>query len=138
MAPEQLVQTVNLARQLGQARTDASTLFATIGQSLLPTPDVVLDSLGWTDEPPTANGGVKVNLDAGLSPFDGNYRAAMRRIEEFMQTLQAMPGVHDVTLRSSPVNADSSSTLSGMTLNADASAPAARFSLSLLFREARP
>ena len=138
MAPEQLVQTVNLARQLGQAQTDASALFAMVGQSLLATPDVALDSLGWTDEPPTANGGIQVNLDAGLSPFDGNYRAAMRRIEEFMQTLQAMPGVHDVTLRSSPVNADSSSTLSGKTLNADASAPAARFSLSLLFREARP
>ena len=104
----------------------------------LATPDVALDSLGWADEPLAANGGIQVNLDAGLSPFDGNYRAAMRRIEEFMQTLQAMPGVHDVTLRSSPVNADSSSTLSGKTLNADASAPAARFSLSLLFREARP
>jgi len=56
-----------------------------------------------------------------------------------MHTLQAMPGVQAVTLRSSPVNADSSSTLSGKTLNAEASdAPAARFGLSLRFREVRP
>ena len=35
MAPEQLVQTVDLARQLDSARTDVAALLATIGQSLL-------------------------------------------------------------------------------------------------------
>jgi hypothetical protein len=47
--------------------------------------------------------------------------------------------MHDVNLRSSPVNADSSSTLAGKTFgDGDANAPAARFGLSLLYREARP
>lgn len=139
MAPEQLVQTVALARRLDQAQPDASALLATIGQPLLAAPDIALDSVGWTDESPLPTGEVRVTLDAGLTPFDGNYRAAMQRIEGFMRTLQAMPGVQAVSLRSSPVNADSSSTLSGKTLNADtAAAPAARFSLSLLYREARP
>ena len=138
MAPEQIVQTVRLARQLDSAQTDVAALLATIGQSLLTTPDITLDNLNWTDESPVPTGEVRVSLDAGLTPFDGNYRAAMQRIEGFMHTLQAMPGVQDVSLRSSPVNADSSSTLSGKTLNADvADAPAARFSLSLLYREAR-
>lgn len=139
MAPEQLVQTVNLARRLDDAQADVPSLLAAIGQSLLATPDITLDSLGWAEASPLGNGEVRVSLDAGLTPFDGNYRAAMQRIEGFMHTLQAMPGVHNVSLRSSPVNADSSSTLSGKTLNADVtSAPAAHFSLSLFYGEGRP
>ncbi len=139
MAPEQIVQTVALARRLDHAQTDAGALLATIGQPLLAAPDITLDSLNWSDESPVPSGEVQVGIDAGLTPFDGNYRAAMQRIEGFMRSLQAMPGVQAVSLRSSPVNADSSSTLSGKTLNADtAGAPAARFSLSLLYREARP
>ena len=138
-APEQLVQTVSLARRLDSGRTDVSALLAAIGQSLLDAPDIALDSLGWADESPVPSGDVRVTLDAGLVPFDGNYRVAMRRIEDFMRSLQALPGVQDVRLRNSPVNADSSSTLSGKTVDADAaSAPAARFSLSLLFRGVRP
>jgi len=139
MAPEQIVQTVSLARRFDRAQTDVATLLATIGQSLLAAPDITLDSLGWTDESPVPTGEVRISLDAEVAPFDGNYRAAMQRIEGFMHTLQAMPGVQDVSLRSSPVNADSSSTLSGKTPGADAAGvPAARFSLSLLYREARP
>lgn len=139
MAPEQLVQTVNLAHRLDQAQTNTAALLESLGQGLLATPDIVLDSLSWTAEPLAPRGEVQVKLDAGLTPFDGNYRAAMQRIEGFMHTLQAMPGVHEVSLHSSPVNVDSSSTLSGKTLNTDAtSAPAARFSLSLIFREAQP
>jgi len=139
MAPEQLVQTVSLARQIDNAQTDVAALLAAIGQCLLAAPDITLDRVGWTDESRLPGGEVRVNLDAELMPFDGNYRAAMQRIEAFMHTLQAMPAIRGVSLRSSPVNADSSSTLSGKTLGADAaSAPAARFSISLLYREARP
>jgi len=139
MPPEQIVQTVKLARRLDQTQTDTAALLATVGQSLLAMPGIALDSLSWTDETLAADGEIQVSLDAGLSPFDGNYRVAMQHIEDFMHTLQAMPGVQAVTLRSSPVNADSSSTLSGKTLNAEASdAPAARFGLSLRFREVRP
>jgi hypothetical protein len=75
---------------------------------------------------------VTLTLDAALTPFDGNYRAAMQRIHNLMQTLQATPAIHSVSLRSSPVDADSSSTLSGQTLDAAlAHNSAARFSLSL-------
>ncbi len=49
------------------------------------------------------------------------------------------PSLHQVALRSSPVNADSSGTLSGKTFDADApDTPVARFGLSLRYREARP
>jgi hypothetical protein len=138
MAPEQIVQTVNLARQLDHAPTDVAALLATVGQSLLSAPDITLDSLNWTDESPVPSGEVQISIDAGLASFDGNYRAAMQRIEGFMNTLQGMPGVQHVNLRSSPVNTDSSNMLSGKMLDAGtAGAPAARFSLSLLFRGAK-
>jgi hypothetical protein len=137
-APEQLAQTVALARRLDHGQPDVATLLAVIGQPLLSTPDIALESLGWTDESLTPGGGVRIELGAGLTPFDGNYRAAMQRIEAFMRTLQAMPGVREVSLRSSPVNADSRSTLSGKTLDPDAAdAPVAHFSLGLLYREDR-
>jgi hypothetical protein len=137
-APEQLAQTVRLARQLDSRQPDVTVLQATIGQALQATPDITLDGLHWTDDTLTPAGDVQVNLDAAITPFDGNYRAAMQRIEHFMRTLQASPAVRDVTLRASPVNAESTRTLSGKTLDANAAdAPAARFSLSLHYREAR-
>ena len=86
----------------------------------------------------TPAGEASIQLEAALTPFDGNYRAAMQHIEAFMRNLQATPTVHNVSLSSSPVNADSASTLSGKTFEADSGkAPAARFGISLLYREAR-
>ncbi len=138
-APEQLAQTVALARQLEGGQPAPGPLLATIGQALLGTPDIVLDGLSWSDDPLTPAGEARITLDAALTPFDGNYRAAMQRIDQFMQTLRSTPAVVDVTLRSSPVNADSASTLSGKTLGADAaSTPVARFSLGVHYREGRP
>lgn len=136
--PEQLVEAVTLARRLDGARTDVAALLATVGRSLLAAPDITLVNLAWTDESPVPAGEVRVSLDAALDRFDGNYRVAMQRIEEFMHVLQAAPGVQAVRLQSSPVSTDAGSTLSGKTLDTDtAEAPAARFSVSLLFRGGR-
>ena len=135
-APEQLAQTVTLARQLDARQPDIHALLASIGQALQTAPEIVLENLSWTDNTLTPVGTVQLALDAALTPFDGNYRAAMQRIERFMHTLQVVPAVEEVSLRSSPVNADSNSTLSGKTFDANPdAAPAARFSLSLTYRE---
>ena len=102
-------------------------------------PDITLNTLEWVDDTLMPAGQVNVNIDASLATFDGNYRAAMQRIERFMSRLQAVPTVFEVRLRSSPVNADSGSTLSGKTFGPDtAEAPILRFGLSLTYREARP
>jgi len=139
LPPDQLVQTIMLARQLDTGQPDAGVLLASISEALDDVPDIRLDTLGWTDDVPTPAGDVRVDLDASLVPFDGNYRAALQRIEYFIRTLQAIPSLHDVVLRSGPVNADSSSTLSGKTFDAEApDTPVARFSLSLRYREAKP
>jgi hypothetical protein len=138
-APEQLAQTVSLAQHLDAGQPDPDALFATIGQALEMAPDIALENLEWADETLTPTGDVLIRLDAALTPFDGNYRAAMQRIERFMRALQATPHVHEVSLQSSPVNADSTSSLSGKTFGADPlKAPVARFGLSLRYREVAP
>lgn len=138
-APEQLAQTVTLARRLDAPQPNALGLLAALGQAMDAAPDITLNTLEWVDDTLMPAGEVRVNLDASLAPFDGNYRAAMQRIERFMSHLQAVPTVFEVSLRNSPVNADSSSTLSGKTFGPDtAEAPVVRFGLSLTYREARP
>ena len=138
-APEQLAQTVALARQLDAPQPDSRGLLAALGQAMDAAPDITLNTLEWADDTLMPEGGVKVNIDASLPPFDGNYRAAMQRIDHFMSRLQAVPTVFEVRLRSSPVNVDSSSTLSGKTFGSGtAEAPVVRFGLSLTYREARP
>jgi len=135
-APEQLAQTVSLAQHLDSRLADPDTLLASISQALEMTPDIALENLEWTDESLMPSGDVLIKLDATLTSFDGNYRAAMQHIERFMRALQAAPHVKDVSLQSSPVNADSSSTLAGKTFGADMRKDsAARFSLSLRYRE---
>lgn len=134
-APEQLAQTVSLAQDLGRGRLDVNALFATVGQALDPMPDIALESVAWSHDT-APNGEARVTLDAALVPFDGNYRAAMQRIEQFMSRLRNAPGVHAVALHSSPVDADSTSTLSGKTLDPGTAEALARFSVSLLYREA--
>jgi len=127
---------VSLAQHLDARQPTPDILLAAIGQALEMAPDITLDTLAWTDETLTPTGNVVIRLDATLTPFDGNYRAAMQRIERFMHALQAVPNVLDVSLQSSPVNADSASTLSGKTFGADTlKETAARFSLSMHYRE---
>ncbi|MDP1928545.1 MAG: monoheme cytochrome SoxX [Thiobacillus sp.] len=136
--PEQLAQTVALAHQLNMPEPDAYALMAAISQAVQTAPLIRLDNLSWTHAPDPA-GSAAITLDAALTPFDGNYRAAMQHIERFINALQAIPTLHNVSLQSSPVNADSSQTLSGKTYDPNlADAPAARFSLSLEYREVRP
>ena len=138
-APEQLAQTVTLARQLDAPQPNTLGLLAALGQAMDASPDITLNTLEWVDDALTSKGEIKVNVDASLAPFDGNYRAAMQRIERFMSRLQAVPGVFEVSLRNSPVNIDSSSALSGKTFGpGTAEAPDVRFGLSLIYREARP
>ena len=131
-APEQLAQTVTLAQTLERKPLDPDVLFALLGQVLQTMPDVSLDAFEWTDDSLNRGGAVAVRVEAAISPFDGNYRAAMQRIESFMQALRNAPGVGAVKLRTSPINADSANALSGKTFDLRSGAmSAARFSVEL-------
>ena len=137
--PEQLAQTVRLAQQFDAPPPDTLKLLASISQAMDASPDITLDTLDWTNTPTGQAGENKVGLDASLASFDGNYRAAMQRIERFMSHLQAAPNIVEVSLRNSPVDTDSSSTLSGKTLGPEvAEAPSVQFGLSLRYRETPP
>lgn len=138
-APEQLAQTVSLAHQLDGRAVDATALLAAIGLAMNAAPEIALENLGWTDQTLTPAGSAEIRLDAAVTEFDGNYRTAMQRIERFTHVLQSVPALHDVRLRTAPVNADPGTTLTGKTLDANAGqSPVARFSLDLRYREAAP
>ncbi len=141
--PERLAQTVKLAHQLDARGFEANPLLASISAALETDSDIRLASLEWEHTLPPADRGARITLEAALEPFDGNYRAAMSRIEHFIRTLGSLPHFTQVSLLESPVNADSSGTLSGRTFGAvpggeAATPPVARFRIGLEYREDQP
>ncbi|MEW5967593.1 MAG: monoheme cytochrome SoxX [Pseudomonadota bacterium] len=136
-SPEQLAHTVQLARTLSGHTLDVDALYGAVGGVLAAYPDFRLEALGWRSDAPQTAKDAAIQLDAALAGFDGNYRAAMQRIERFMQDLSAMPNLSDVRLRVSPVSADPGGTLAGRTRTPGGTGEqVARFSLEFRFREA--
>ena len=128
--PDQLGQTLALATQLNRFPLDVNALFLPLGQAVAAHPDVIVKTLTLQD---TANGTADITLDARLSDFDGNYRAAMSRIDSLVSRLAATPGVTAVERVTSPVNTASSATLSGKTTG-ETGPEETRFTLSLQVR----
>lgn len=137
LAPEQLAQTVSLARALERPGLHPLQLMAALGAAFDASPDIALERFDWSSD--AAGDGATLGIDAAVIPFDGNYRAAMQRIETFMQTLARLPSLDEVRLRTSPINTDPGSLLTGKTQNGgDASQQTARFSVELRYREIAP
>jgi len=128
--PDQLGQTLALATQLNRAPLDVNALLIPLGQALSAHPEVVVKALTLQD---TADGTADITLEARLSDFDGNYRAAMSRIDRFVARLAATPGVASVERLTSPVDTASTATLTGKTTGENAPEET-RFSLSLQVR----
>ncbi len=128
--PDQLGQTLALATQLNHAPLDVNALFLPLGQALTAHPEVIVKALMLQD---MADGMAEITLDARLSDFDGNYRAAMARIDSFVSRLAATPGVTAVEHVASPVNTASSATLTGKTTG-ETRPEETRFTLSLQVR----
>ncbi|MBW8306833.1 MAG: YdgA family protein [Thiobacillus sp.] len=128
--PNQLGQTLALATQLNHAPLDVNALFLPLGQALTAHPDVIVKTLTLQDR---AGGVTEITLDARLADFDGNYRAAMSRIDSFVSRLAATPGVAAVERVTSPVNTASTATLSGKTTG-ETRPEETRFTLSVQVR----
>ena len=128
--PDQLGLTLALAAQLNRAPLDVGALFMPLGAALSAHPDVVLKALTLQDR---SDGAADVTLEARLSDFDGNYRAAMARIDSFVSRLAATPGVMAVEPLSSPVNTAPTATLAGKT-TVEAAPEETRFSLNIRLR----
>lgn len=125
--PDQLERTLELATRLSRAPLDIGALYVSLGPSLNDHPDIVLKSLAFQD---ADNGRADITLEAQLSTFDGNYRAAMARIDSFVSRLAATPGIISVERLSSPVDTAPSATLRGATLN-ESKPESTRFALRL-------
>ncbi|MFP5409180.1 MAG: monoheme cytochrome SoxX [Gammaproteobacteria bacterium] len=128
--PDQLGHTLALAQQIEQAPFDLNALYVPLGQALSAHPDVVLKVLTLTQMPDRI---ADITLDAQLAEFDGNYRAAMQRIDGFVATLAVAPGVIAAERMSSPINTASTATLSGQTTG-NTAPEETRFSVNLQVR----
>ncbi|HEX5675375.1 MAG TPA: hypothetical protein VFX83_08340, partial [Azonexus sp.] len=128
--PDQLGQTIALATQLNHAPLDINALFLPLGQALTAHPEVIVKTLALQE---TASGTADITLDARLADFDGNYRAALSRIDSFVARLAATPGVMAVERMTSPVDTAPTATLTGKTTG-ETSPEETRFTLSLQVR----
>lgn len=128
--PDQLGHTLALAQQIEQAPFDLNALYTPLGQALSTHPEVVLKALTLTQMDDRS---ADITLDAQLTEFDGNYRAAMQRIDGFVATLAAAPGVIAAERMSSPINTASTATLSGRTTG-NTAPEETRFSVNLQVR----
>lgn len=128
--PDQLGPTLALAARLGHAPLDIDALFQPLGQALSAHPEVVIKALTLQD---AGEGTADIRLDAQLSEFDGNYRAALFRIDSFVARLSATPGIASVERVASPVDTKPTATLSGQTTG-EPGPEETRFTLSLQWR----
>jgi hypothetical protein len=130
MRPDQLGLTLALATQLTRAPLDVNALLMPLGYALSAHPEIVVNALMLQD---TAGGMADITLDAQLADFDGNYRAALSRIDSFVTRLVATPGVAAVERLSSPVDTAPTATLTGKTTG-EAKPEETRFTLSVQVR----
>ncbi len=110
--PDQLGQTLELAARLNRLPLDIDALYLPLGQALAAHPEVVVKALSLQD---SADGSAYITLEAHLARFDGNYRAAMARIDSLVAQLAATPGITAVERLKIPVDTAPSATLSGTT-----------------------
>ena len=128
--PDQLGQTLALARQLDHAPLDIAALLSPLGQALTMHPEVVVGGLTLQE---ASAGAADITLDARLAEFDGNYRAAMARIDSLIARLAATPGIAAVERVASPVDTAPGATLTGKT-SGQSLPEDTRFSLRLQVR----
>ncbi len=125
--PGDLARTLDLADRLQRQPFDIAALYQPLSQALASHPDIVLLSLSFDA---TGAGRAGIDLEARLARFDGNFRAAMARIDSFVASLAAQPGIRSAEKRKSPVDTAPTATLRGETLN-EAQPDATRFKLSI-------
>ena len=125
--PDQLVHILDLASQLSRTPFRPNALLMPLGYALSAHPEIVVNAMALQER---ADGAVGITLDAQLADFDGNYRAAMSRIDGFVASLSATPGIASVERLSSPVNTAPSATLTGKTTG-ESRPDETRFTLNL-------
>ena len=153
IAADNLRHTVELAQQFrGSVRTPES-MFLVISRALDATPQIELFRIAWhygkgpagtgaelaqpgaSDQPPLDPGTLVQTgvLRGEVTPFDGDYKAAMRFISAFANRLAADDKVAEVRTLQLPLNVSSDTGLSGST-NTSSERGSAQFEISIVFK----
>ena len=148
-SPQNLKRVVETARALYAAPRPMSD-FARVSQALEAVPEIAVLRLHWIDHDgadsttpqPSATGKTAVPVlralyfEGEVTPFQGDYSAALASIEHFSATLRSDPGVAEVRTLALPINTDPTTTLDE-SLRTGNNTPSARFKLKLLMRPTR-
>ncbi len=141
-------EAVEAAERLRQQLRTPEAMLAVIGQALEANPRIALNGLEWrftadkldsAPGPDLAGGGASAGklrqigiLSGEVSDYDGNYRQAVARIRELVQTLAAHDQVAEVSVIELPLDISSESGLSGNT-NVSSADRGAIFRLAVAF-----
>ncbi|MES2406041.1 MAG: hypothetical protein V4528_01805 [Pseudomonadota bacterium] len=148
-SPHNLQRVVETARALYAAPQPISD-FNRISRALEVAPDIAVLRLHWIDHDsadtatPTLSIPGKntvpvsraIYFEGEVSPFQGDYKSALGRIDHFIAALRSDPAVMEVQTLALPINTDPATTLNETQLNS-ANAPNARFKLKILMKAAR-
>ncbi|MEX2480821.1 MAG: hypothetical protein WD928_08170 [Gammaproteobacteria bacterium] len=136
--PRAIESAVDIIETLHRHRSTPAPLLALLSQVLDARPAIRLQQISWRSSmsPPEAVSGQQppgsglapqgeraaaplhyqiAELDARLTPFDGDYRRAIEAIDDFTAALVARPGVTAVEVLQYPLDVRSSASVSGST-----------------------
>lgn len=133
--PGDLKAVVDTAATLAKRRAMPGSMMSLLGGALEAYPDLHLEEFEWrasadpdarvgdrsavggTGRAPAAGGNGEVYhlalIRGRLSPFDGDFRRALQRVQGFAEALGRVDGVHQVSVLSLPLNLSSQERLSG-------------------------
>ena len=126
--PDTLARVAHLSQRLSATQIPPAAVLGAVGTALAQNPAIRLEKLDWRDDAlghPAA--GARVEIEARIEPFDGNWRAAAQKIDALRASLARQPGVTQIKLTQTPMS-DHDATLSGSTLT-DGAPREARFRL---------
>ena len=141
-SPQNLQRAVDTARALYAAPTPIAD-FNVVSRALEVLPEIGVLRLHWLDHDaadtlaastaaPAGAAARALYFDGEVTPFNGDYQAAIARINAFVERLRSDPAVASASIVSLPINTDPSTTLDEA--SNDGKPPNARFKLKLLLR----
>lgn len=143
-AAADMEQTVQVAQQIQKIRRGPKAMMDAVSQALDANPSVTLERFRWragvaadkTPVPgipaPAAPRSESAEVEAEIRPFLGDYRAAVKAIDMFADTLRKMPGVSQVEIAQLPLNINPDAALAGSTREGGKSGATARFTLRVV------
>lgn len=122
--PREIKAAVDIVAAVQRRRSTPAPLLTVISTVLDARPDIRLETIAWhskvapaaTVEPGTAPPALHeqtAELAGQLAPFDGDYRAAIARVDDFAAALAARPGVRTVEVLYYPLDVRSDASVSG-------------------------